>query len=88
MDKITKPTIRSEKEDQRITLRFPYDRSYIGKIKTIKRYKWHPEEKYRSFPDSDGILEEILEVFTKEKIRRELKIRRFIFMSAQKTLGQ
>ena len=31
-------------------------------------YKWHPEEKYWSFPYSDSILDNILSVFSEEKI--------------------
>jgi len=34
-----------------------YNPSYVSKIKTIEEYKWHPEEKYWSFPNTNGILE-------------------------------
>jgi hypothetical protein len=27
----------------------------MEKIKTIKRHRWHPEEKYWSFPSSNGV---------------------------------
>jgi len=43
--------------------------SSITKVKTIKGYKWYPDKKYWSFPDSDGKLREILNVFDGERIR-------------------
>jgi hypothetical protein len=30
----------------RITVSFPYNPERIAKIKSIKGYRWHPEEKY------------------------------------------
>ena len=47
---------------------FPYNPQFMEKIKTIKGHRWHPEEKYWSFPSSNGTLEKILEVFESEKI--------------------
>jgi hypothetical protein len=47
---------------------FPYNPQFVEKIKTIKGHRWHPEEKYWSFPSSNGTLEKILEVFESEKI--------------------
>lgn len=52
----------------RITIVFPYDHSLIAKVKTIKSYKWHPDKKYWSFPDSDGILYKILRVFGQDQL--------------------
>src|SRR3990167_1988469 len=52
----------------RITLAFPYDPNYLAKIKTIKDHRWHPEEKYWSFPYSKWALTEILSVFTEEDL--------------------
>jgi len=40
----------------RIIVKFPYNPAYIKKIKTIKGYKWHPEERYWSFQPNDGML--------------------------------
>jgi len=62
--------IKVEKEDsQKIKVIFPYyNPSYVSKIKTIEGYKWHPEEKYWSFPNTNGILEKILKIFEGEKI--------------------
>lgn len=55
--------------DDRIKVAFPYNPPYITKIKTISGYRWHPKEKYWSFPYSDGILDKILKVFEGDKIR-------------------
>lgn len=43
----------------RIIVTFPYNPGYVEKLKTIKGHRWHPEEKYWSFPDEEGIVEEI-----------------------------
>lgn len=37
--------IKIEKSDAGIIVEFPYDPDYIAKIKTIRGYKWCPEEK-------------------------------------------
>ena len=47
---------------------FPYSPQFVEKIKTINGPRWHPEEKYWSFPNSNGTLEKILEVFEGEKV--------------------
>jgi hypothetical protein len=52
----------------RIIVSFPYDPLLVSKVKTIESRRWHPAEKQRSFPDSNGILEKILKVFGSEKI--------------------
>lgn len=39
----------------KITVVFPYDPLRISKIKTIEGYKWNPDKKHWSFPDSDLI---------------------------------
>ncbi|MFQ6088836.1 MAG: phage integrase N-terminal SAM-like domain-containing protein, partial [Candidatus Methanofastidiosia archaeon] len=49
-----------------IMIRFPYNPAHIKKIKTIKGYKWHPNEKYWSIPYSE--LEKLLSVFDVEKV--------------------
>jgi hypothetical protein len=46
----------------------PYNPQFVEKIKTIKGHRWHPEGRYWSFPNSNGTLEKILEVFEGEKI--------------------
>ncbi|MGB9599629.1 MAG: phage integrase N-terminal SAM-like domain-containing protein, partial [Myxococcota bacterium] len=50
-------------------LSFPYNSDYVEKMKSIKGYRWHPEGKYWSFPNSDGILRKILEVFEGEEVQ-------------------
>jgi len=47
---------------------FPYNSQFVEKIATIKGHRWHPEKKYRSFPNSNGTLEKILDVLEGEKI--------------------
>ena len=37
--------MRIKKGSNRITARFPYNPDNIARIKTIKSYRWHPEEK-------------------------------------------
>jgi len=38
------------KNDAGIVVTFPYNPLLVEKIKTIPCYKWHPEKKYRNFP--------------------------------------
>ena len=47
----------------KITVAFSYNPLLVEKVKTIEGYKWHPDNKHWSFPDSDGILNKILKVF-------------------------
>lgn len=42
-------------KEMRVT--FPYNSSFIKKIKTIDGRMWHPEEKYWSFPNKEGTFE-------------------------------
>ena len=42
---------------------------FVQKVRTIEGRKWQQDKKYWSFPDTDGTLEKILEVFEGEKIR-------------------
>ncbi|OIO31719.1 MAG: integrase [Nitrospirae bacterium CG1_02_44_142] len=51
-----------------IAVTFPYNPSLVQKVKTIPSHKWHPKEKYWSFPNSDGTLEKIFEAFKGEEI--------------------
>jgi site-specific recombinase XerD len=52
----------------RTTVSFKYDPQLVEKVKTIEGRKWHPAEKYWSFPNTDGTLEKILDVFKDEEI--------------------
>lgn len=52
----------------RIIVSFTYDPLLVAKVKTIDGRKWHKDEKYWSFPNSDGTLKKILEVFKDEVV--------------------
>ncbi len=51
-----------------IVVSFPYDPQLVEKVKTIEGRKWHKDEKYWSFPYSNGTLEKIIEVFKGEEL--------------------
>ena len=59
----------NEGTSNRIRVTFPYNKDHIAKIKTIEGYKWHPGEKYWSFPYSEDTLKKILSAFSGENIR-------------------
>jgi hypothetical protein len=46
--------VLKSKEDN-LMVYFLYNPKFVEKIKTIKRHRWHPEEKYWSFPSSNGV---------------------------------
>lgn len=52
----------------RITISFPYDPQLVEKIRTIEGRKWHKDKRYWSFPNTDGTLKKILDVFKGENI--------------------
>ncbi|MEW6002183.1 MAG: site-specific tyrosine recombinase/integron integrase [Nitrospirota bacterium] len=58
----------SKDNSGRIVVTFPYNPLVVAKVKTIEGRRWHPQEKYWSFPNTDGTLKKILEVFEGEKI--------------------
>jgi len=58
----------SSHPSSRMIISFPYDPLLVEKVKTIEGRRWHPIEKYWSFPNSDGIVERILKVFEGEEI--------------------
>ena len=51
-----------------ITVAFKYDPLLVEKVKTIEGRKWHKDEKYWSFPNTDVTVEKILKVFEGEEI--------------------
>jgi len=55
-------------KDNRIKVVFAYNIECISKLKTIKGYFWHPNEKYWSFPNEDGALDRIVSMFNGEKL--------------------
>jgi integrase/recombinase XerD len=59
---------RSESTRTEITVAFPYNPLRVEKVRTIEGRKWHKDRKCWNFPDSDGTLEKILEVFKGEEI--------------------
>ncbi|MEW6096717.1 MAG: site-specific integrase [bacterium] len=63
-----KTTEIKKAQSGRIIVSFPYNPDQVEKIKAVKGHRWHPEGKYWSFPDSDGIVEKIMSVFSGEKI--------------------
>lgn len=54
---------------------FRYNPEYVEKVKTIHGHRWHPAEKHWSFPNDNGTLEKILEVFKGEEIQIDLALR-------------
>jgi len=52
----------------RITLSFQYNPDHIAKIKSIKGYRWHPEEKRWSLPSDSGILDRLASLFEGERL--------------------
>lgn len=52
----------------RITVQFPYSPQVVEAIKTIKTRRWHPEDKYWSFPHSPTVLNEILAALSGEEL--------------------
>jgi site-specific recombinase XerD len=57
-----------EDVDGRLTVSFPYNPSYIAKVKSVRGYRWHPERRCWSLPYSDGLLEKLLTIFNREKV--------------------
>ncbi len=54
-----------------INIKTMYQENLRQRVGTIKGYKYHPEGKYWSFPNTDGTLEKILKVFEGEKIHSD-----------------
>jgi integron integrase len=52
----------------RIKVVFSYNSDYVAKVKSVKAHRWHPEEKYWSFPYSKSVLKEILSSFAGEQV--------------------
>jgi site-specific recombinase XerD len=82
--------LKDRENNFNLMVSFPYNPQFVEKIKTIKGHRWHPEEKYWIFPNSEGILKMILKVFEGEKIyidpviqfedlRRELLSRKYSY---------
>jgi len=84
--------LRDKKNNSMVSL--PYNSQFLEKIKTINGHRWNSNEKYWGFPNSNGTLEKILEVFGGEKIyidpaiqfgdlRRELLSRKYSYKTVK-----
>ncbi|MBP9044363.1 MAG: hypothetical protein KBG49_12825, partial [Spirochaetes bacterium] len=63
------PKINIRKDESgEIRVSFRYEPNLVKKIKAIKGGRWYPDEKYWSFPNTNGILEKIFKVFESEEI--------------------
>ncbi len=56
----------------RIAVQFPYNKDFIGILKKINGYKWHPEEKYWSFPSQTITLKTLSNIFRGDKIESQV----------------
>ena len=52
-----------QKKDKRISVKIPYDAALIMKLRTIKGFWWHQDEKIWSFPDTRENIMEIVRIF-------------------------
>jgi hypothetical protein len=62
----------------RIKVAFSYNPEYVAKIKTVKAHRWHPEEKYWSFPHSKQDLKDILSSFAGERVDIDPSLRTLV----------
>jgi len=65
---------------------FPYNPEYITRIKAVRAHRWHPEEKYWSFPYSKPVLMEILSTFAGEKCEIDPSLQTLVSQNQGKTL--
>jgi hypothetical protein len=56
----------------------------VEKIKAIKDHRWHPEEKYWSFPNNNRIVEKIVAVFEGERINIDPALQSLTTQQSQK----
>src|SRR4030042_108773 len=57
-----------EDESGEIEIFFPYNPAFAEKIKSIKGHRRLPDDKYWSFPNTNGTLDKILKAFEGEEI--------------------
>jgi len=55
-------------ESGRVTVTFPFNPTYVAKIKTVEGRRWHPEGKYWSFPPDNAVVKRIASLFEGEKL--------------------
>lgn len=54
--------------EDRVAVKFPYNEKYIKELKKISGYKWHPSEKYWSFPFDIETVKTLVKIFEKERV--------------------
>jgi hypothetical protein len=52
----------------RIRVTFLYNPEIVARLKTVRNRRWHPDEKYWSFPASKPVLEELATALAGEKL--------------------
>ncbi len=66
---IMNPIIKIQKcTDNRMQVNMPFNPVFVERIKAIQGRRWHSEGRYWSFPNTNGTLEKILEVFQGQEI--------------------
>jgi len=68
----------------RIAVSFSYNPDFAQKVKTVKEHRWHPVEKYWSFPSGNDILDRLASLFKGER----LKINPSLRIEDKKTVSQ
>ena len=53
----------------RLTAAFLFRPYLVSKVKSIEGYRWHPKEKYWSFPNSIEVLKALIRLFRDEDIQ-------------------
>jgi len=62
----------------RIRIFFPYNPTFVKKIKTIEGRQWHSDRKYWSFSNTDGTSEKILKIFEHVKVHLDPALRAYL----------
>jgi len=65
----------------RIKVAFSYNPEYVAKIKMVKAHRWHPEEKYWSFPYSKPVLKDILSALAGEEVDMDPSLQAFVSLN-------
>ncbi len=54
---------------ENVILRVPYDQALLKKIRTIKGRRWQSEEKYWTIPWTEGIVQQLVKLFSPESVQ-------------------
>jgi len=65
----------SKLRQDKIAVSFSYNRDFVQKVKTVKGCKWHPVEKYWSFPSGNDILDRLASLFKGERLNIDPSLR-------------